>query len=172
LKVNPLANWGFSQVKQYIDANQVPYNPLLDQGYKSVGDWHSTKAASGAVAKDVGSDADERAGRWAGRTEKTECGLHKDCAWRCADRLMFTDIVGQSSKCAWPSKRSSASASKPNETQQETRPNRPRHNLTHQLASRAPVVEAIRAEHVVVIGSEARRRLVFWKPENANDTGH
>jgi hypothetical protein len=172
LKVNPLANWGFSQVKQYIDVNQVPYNPLLDQGYKSVGDWHSTKAASGAVAKDVGSDADERAGRWAGRTEKTECGLHKDCACRSARRLLSTDAVAQSSKCAWPSKRSSASESKQKEMQQETRPNRPRHNVTHQLASRAPVVEAIRAWHVTVIGSNAGRRLVSWKPESANDTGH
>lgn len=42
IKVNPLANWSFAQVKQYIDRHQVPYNALLDRGYKSVGDWHST----------------------------------------------------------------------------------------------------------------------------------
>lgn len=55
----------------YIKENNVPRNKLLDQGYRSVGDWHSTvKSGEG----DVG----ERAGRWAGRTEKTECGLHVD----------------------------------------------------------------------------------------------
>ena len=51
--------------------NSVPRNKLLDQGYRSVGDWHSTvKSGEG--------DAGERAGRWAGKTEKTECGLHVD----------------------------------------------------------------------------------------------
>jgi len=77
LKINPLANWSFQQTKNYIDENHVPYNTLLDQGYKSVGDWHSTKASNGAIAKDSGLDAGERAGRWAGGA-KTECGLHKD----------------------------------------------------------------------------------------------
>ncbi|KPI43742.1 Phosphoadenosine phosphosulfate [Cyphellophora attinorum] len=67
IKVNPLANWSFKQVKEYIDANSVPYNALLDQGYKSVGDWHSTQP--------VADGEDERAGRWKGQ-EKTECGLH------------------------------------------------------------------------------------------------
>jgi hypothetical protein len=47
----------------------VPRNKLLDQGYRSVGDWHSTVK--------VNEGQDERAGRWAGK-EKTECGLHKD----------------------------------------------------------------------------------------------
>ena len=71
LKLNPLFAWKFSQVEEYIKENNVPRNKLLDQGYKSVGDWHSTvKSGEG----DVG----ERAGRWAGREEKTECGLHKD----------------------------------------------------------------------------------------------
>lgn len=48
IKVNPLANWSFAQVKQYIDRHQVPYNALLDRGYKSVGDWHSTSFVSPA----------------------------------------------------------------------------------------------------------------------------
>lgn len=43
IKINPLANWSFKQVKEYIDKHEVPYNVLLDQGYKSVGDWHSTQ---------------------------------------------------------------------------------------------------------------------------------
>ena len=67
IKINPLANWSFRDVKKYIDDNSVPYNELLDLGYKSVGDWHSTEPVS--------DDEDERAGRWKGR-EKTECGIH------------------------------------------------------------------------------------------------
>lgn len=67
IKVNPLANWTFDQVRQYIKENNVPYNELLDRGYKSVGDWHSTQP--------VREDEDERAGRWKGQA-KTECGIH------------------------------------------------------------------------------------------------
>ncbi|PGH15250.1 phosphoadenosine phosphosulfate reductase [Polytolypa hystricis UAMH7299] len=67
IKINPLANWTFSQVKEYATANNVPYNELLDRGYKSVGDWHSTQP--------VKEGEDERAGRWKGK-EKTECGIH------------------------------------------------------------------------------------------------
>jgi phosphoadenosine phosphosulfate reductase len=71
LKVNPLFAWTFDLVESYIKSNKVPHNKLLEQGYRSVGDWHSTtKSGEG----DVG----ERAGRWAGREEKTECGLHED----------------------------------------------------------------------------------------------
>ncbi|KAI8324324.1 phosphoadenosine phosphosulfate reductase [Martensiomyces pterosporus] len=69
VKINPLANWTFQQVWTYLRANEVPYNALLDQGYKSIGDYHSTRP--------VKEGEDERAGRWAG-TDKTECGLHKD----------------------------------------------------------------------------------------------
>lgn len=67
IKINPLANWSFQQVKQYIQDNNVPYNALLDRGYKSVGDWHSTQP--------VADGDDERSGRWKGQT-KTECGIH------------------------------------------------------------------------------------------------
>ncbi|GAA5910078.1 hypothetical protein JCM6882_006509 [Rhodosporidiobolus microsporus] len=70
VKVNPLFNWTFQDVKDYVDMAGVPYNPLLDQGYKSVGDWHSTvKPREGES---------ERSGRWASNKTKTECGLHKD----------------------------------------------------------------------------------------------
>lgn len=68
IKINPLCNWDFKQVKQYIDDNQVPYNSLLDVGYKSVGDWHSTVP--------VAEGEDERSGRWKGKA-KTECGIHE-----------------------------------------------------------------------------------------------
>ena len=67
IKVNPLANWSFKQVQAYIKENKVPTNDLLDQGYRSVGDWHSTEP--------VTESEDERAGRWKGR-QKTECGIH------------------------------------------------------------------------------------------------
>ena len=67
VKINPLANWSFKQVQGYIKANNVPYNELLDRGYKSVGDWHSTQPIS--------EGEDERAGRWKGQ-QKTECGIH------------------------------------------------------------------------------------------------
>ncbi|MCJ1296360.1 hypothetical protein MMC34_007926 [Xylographa carneopallida] len=67
IKINPLANWSFQQVQDYIRANNVPYNSLLDQSYRSVGDWHSTQP--------VQTGEDERAGRWKGQP-KTECGIH------------------------------------------------------------------------------------------------
>ena len=67
VKVNPFANWSFEQVQNYIKANNVPYNELLDRGYKSIGDWHSTKPVEAGES--------ERAGRWQGQ-QKTECGIH------------------------------------------------------------------------------------------------
>ncbi|RFU28145.1 hypothetical protein B7463_g8208, partial [Scytalidium lignicola] len=67
IKINPLAAWSFKQVEDYIKEHNVPYNELLDRGYKSVGDWHSTEP--------VKEGEDERAGRWKGQA-KTECGIH------------------------------------------------------------------------------------------------
>ncbi|KAM4065347.1 phosphoadenosine phosphosulfate reductase family protein [Hirsutella rhossiliensis] len=67
IKINPMATWTFAQVNEYIKQNKVPYNVLLDRGYKSIGDWHSTSP--------VGEGEDERAGRWKGQS-KTECGIH------------------------------------------------------------------------------------------------
>jgi len=67
IKINPLANWSFKQVQEYATEHDVPYNELLDRGYKSVGDWHSTQP--------IKEGEDERAGRWKGRN-KTECGIH------------------------------------------------------------------------------------------------
>lgn len=67
VKINPLVNWSFTQVSEYIRENNVPYNVLLDRGYKSIGDWHSTSP--------VAEGEDERAGRWKGQ-DKTECGIH------------------------------------------------------------------------------------------------
>ena len=68
VKLNPLLRWTNRDVWAFIGANDVPYNPLHDQGYPSIGCWPCTRAVT------AGED-DERAGRWAGQA-KTECGLH------------------------------------------------------------------------------------------------
>lgn len=67
VKLNPLADWTDAQVWGYIRANNVPYNPLHDRNYPSIGCTHCTRAVK------PGEDA--RAGRWSAFT-KTECGLH------------------------------------------------------------------------------------------------
>jgi phosphoadenosine phosphosulfate reductase len=67
VKVNPLANWSKKDVWNYIVKNDVPYNPLHDRGFSSIGCWPCTRA--------VNAGEDERAGRWA-HSAKIECGLH------------------------------------------------------------------------------------------------
>jgi phosphoadenosine phosphosulfate reductase len=67
VKVSPLANWTKAMVWDTIVRENVPYNPLHDRGYVSIGCGPCTRA--------VTADEDERAGRWTG-TGKTECGLH------------------------------------------------------------------------------------------------
>ena len=68
VKVNPLARWTNAEVRRYIAENDVPYNPLHDRGYPSIGCTHCTWP--------VEPGEDPRAGRWAG-TDKIECGLHR-----------------------------------------------------------------------------------------------
>jgi phosphoadenosine phosphosulfate reductase len=63
VKANPLADWSDDDCWAYIRERGLPYNPLHDRGYDSIGDTHSTQPGKG------------REGRWAG-TEKTECGIH------------------------------------------------------------------------------------------------
>ncbi|MFQ3591603.1 MAG: phosphoadenylyl-sulfate reductase [Gemmataceae bacterium] len=67
VKINPLLNWTKSDVWRLILDHDIPYNPLHDRGYPSIGCWPCTAA--------VGEGQDDRAGRWAG-TGKKECGLH------------------------------------------------------------------------------------------------
>ena len=67
VKINPLLNWTKQDVWKFITQNNVPYNPLHDRGYPSIGCWPCTAP--------VGEGEDERAGRWRG-TGKKECGLH------------------------------------------------------------------------------------------------
>jgi phosphoadenosine phosphosulfate reductase len=63
-KVNPLADWSEKDLWRYIYAHELPYNPLHDQGYASIGCAPCTQPGSG------------REGRWAG-LDKTECGIHE-----------------------------------------------------------------------------------------------
>lgn len=67
VKVSPLANWTKKDVWSFITKNDIPYNPLHDKGYPSIGCWPCTRS--------VLDGEDERAGRWSGFA-KTECGLH------------------------------------------------------------------------------------------------
>jgi phosphoadenosine phosphosulfate reductase len=67
VKVNPIAQWTDADVQAYIDVHDVPVNPLLAQGYGSIGCMPCTEK--------VAPGEDARAGRWRGKS-KTECGLH------------------------------------------------------------------------------------------------
>ena len=67
LKLNPMSNWSREDVWKHIKENKIPYNPLHDRGYRSIGCMPCTRATA--------SGEDERAGRWTG-FEKAECGIH------------------------------------------------------------------------------------------------
>ena len=67
VKINPIAAWSDETMQGYIDTNGVLVNPLVDEGYPSIG------CAPCTAKPEPGSDP--RSGRWAGRA-KTECGLH------------------------------------------------------------------------------------------------
>jgi phosphoadenosine phosphosulfate reductase len=62
-KLNPLADWTERDVWNYLVSNDVPYHPLHDRGYASIGCTHCTKPGS------------EREGRWSD-SDKVECGIH------------------------------------------------------------------------------------------------
>jgi len=67
VKLNPLAAWTEDGVWSYIHEHKVPYNPLHDDGYPSIGCTHCTRR--------VLPGEDRRAGRWSG-FDKIECGIH------------------------------------------------------------------------------------------------
>jgi phosphoadenosine phosphosulfate reductase len=67
LKVFPLAHWTRADVWRYIRRHGIPYHPMLDQGYSSLGCWPCTTPSHTGES--------ERAGRWR-NSGKTECGLH------------------------------------------------------------------------------------------------
>ncbi|MDO8968466.1 phosphoadenylyl-sulfate reductase [Algoriphagus sp.] len=68
IKYNPLMDWTFDQMIGYIKEHRIPYNPLHDQGFVSIGCAPCTRAIM------PGEDA--RAGRWWWEDSKKECGLH------------------------------------------------------------------------------------------------
>lgn len=66
-KAHPIVDWSDRQTHQYLQDNDLPYHPLRDEGYVSVGDWHSTsKLLDGMTAEET---------RFKGI--KRECGLHE-----------------------------------------------------------------------------------------------
>jgi phosphoadenosine phosphosulfate reductase len=67
LKLNPMANWSRDQIWSYIKEQQIPYNPLQDRGFRSIGCVPCTRATA--------EGENERAGRWTG-FDKAECGIH------------------------------------------------------------------------------------------------
>jgi phosphoadenosine phosphosulfate reductase len=68
IKINPIATWSDDDVAGYIDDHDIIVNPLIAEGYLSIGCMPcTTKVAPGEHP---------RSGRWAGR-DKTECGLHQ-----------------------------------------------------------------------------------------------
>jgi phosphoadenosine phosphosulfate reductase len=67
-KYNPLLHWTFEQMMDYIKSNNVPYNPLHDKGFISIGCAPCTRA--------IEPGEDIRAGRWWWELSKKECGLH------------------------------------------------------------------------------------------------
>ena len=67
VKVSPLARWSDEQVERYVVEHGVLVNPLVHDGYPSIGCWPCTRR--------VAPGDDPRSGRWAG-TAKTECGIH------------------------------------------------------------------------------------------------
>jgi phosphoadenosine phosphosulfate reductase len=66
-KIQPLADWTEDDIWRYIAANHIPFNPLHEAGYRSIGCIPCTRPTR--------LDEEERAGRWAG-SDKLECGIH------------------------------------------------------------------------------------------------
>lgn len=67
VKLNPMAGWRREAVWDYLRRHKIPYNPLHDRGYRSIGCVPCTRP--------TGQGDSERAGRWTG-FQKTECGIH------------------------------------------------------------------------------------------------
>ncbi|MGC2195557.1 MAG: phosphoadenylyl-sulfate reductase [Terriglobales bacterium] len=90
VKINPIADWTTKDVWNYLHAHNVPYNPLHDANYTSIGCTHCTRAIL------PGEDA--RAGRWAG-FQKTECGLHIADPPLATSPLVQLSLAGDPEPC-------------------------------------------------------------------------
>jgi phosphoadenosine phosphosulfate reductase len=67
VKLNPMAAWSREAIWDHIRRHEIPYNPLHDRGYRSIGCWPCTRETANGEG--------ERAGRWTGFA-KVECGIH------------------------------------------------------------------------------------------------
>jgi phosphoadenosine phosphosulfate reductase len=85
VKISPLADWTREKVWTYVLENDVPYNPLHDRNYPSIGCTHCTRA--------VLPGEDQRAGRWSG-SGKTECGLHAPGSAASIELVQLTTAAG------------------------------------------------------------------------------
>jgi len=66
-KISPILHWNSRDIYKYLTAHDLPYHPLFDQGYTTVGDWHSSRPLSAE-------DSNDRDTRFQGL--KQECGIH------------------------------------------------------------------------------------------------
>ena len=82
-KLHPILSWHSRDVYNYLTTFDLPYHPLFDQGYVTVGDWHSSRPMTAA-------DGDERATRFKGL--KQECGLHLPQTQGEADSLNSSSL--------------------------------------------------------------------------------
>mmetsp|Transcript_40151 Transcript_40151/g.48654 ORF Transcript_40151/g.48654 Transcript_40151/m.48654 type:complete len:447 (+) Transcript_40151:64-1404(+) len=92
-KINPLAYWTFEDCFDYLRANNIPYHPLHDQGYPSIGDAKDTVPVPEAEWFEY---AGERKGRFTGLvnadgSKKTECGIHVEGAEKTFDRDLWEE---------------------------------------------------------------------------------
>jgi phosphoadenosine phosphosulfate reductase len=77
-KVLPILDWNAKDIYQYLTAHDLPYHPFFDQGYVSIGDWHSSRPLTA-------DDNNERDTRFHGL--KQECGLHLPLSVEAAQSL-------------------------------------------------------------------------------------
>jgi phosphoadenosine phosphosulfate reductase len=77
-KVLPILDWNARDIYQYLTAHDLPYHPFFDQGYVSIGDWHSSRPLTA-------DDENERDTRFHGL--KQECGLHLPLSTEAAQSL-------------------------------------------------------------------------------------
>jgi phosphoadenosine phosphosulfate reductase len=82
-KVHPILNWNSKDVYDYLQLHDLPYHPLFDEGYVTVGDWHSSRPITAG-------DEDERDTRFRGL--KQECGLHLPQTQGEADSLNSSSL--------------------------------------------------------------------------------
>jgi phosphoadenosine phosphosulfate reductase len=82
-KVLPILNWSSKTVYEYLTAHNLPYHPLFDEGYVTVGDWHSSRPLTAA-------DEDERDTRFKGI--KQECGIHLPQSLEESDSLNSSSL--------------------------------------------------------------------------------